>query len=178
LAGLSWWLVEIFRLPEDEKPKSAILSTQNSPDYFSKGYLKKEMDENGLLKSQLAAKEMRHYSDKGETHMTNPLMTLYNSDEPPWVIQSESGILSNNGTNLLLKGKVFIHRNKGEGVRELGIETSNLNVKLKESYAEGTEWTRITSLPHWTTGTGIQMTFKKPISLKLLANVKSYYDTK
>ncbi|MCK5898845.1 MAG: LPS export ABC transporter periplasmic protein LptC [Methylococcales bacterium] len=178
LAGLSWWLVEFFRLPDDEKPKPNSLSIQNSPNYFSKGYLKKEMGENGLLKSQLAAQEMNHFSNEGITKMLNPVMTLYNSEDPPWVIRSESGVLSNNGKDLLLKGKVFIHRNKGEGVRELGIETSNLKVKLKDSYAEGSEWTKISSPPHWTTGTGIQMTFKKPISLKLLANVKSYYDTK
>ncbi|MCK4493731.1 MAG: LPS export ABC transporter periplasmic protein LptC [Methylococcales bacterium] len=178
LAGLSWWLVEFFRLPDDEKRKPPALSIQKSPNYFSKGYLKKEMDKNGFLKSKLAAQEMNHYSNEGITKMLKPVMTLYNSKAPPWVIRSELGILSNNGKDLQLKGKVFIHRNKSEGVRELGIETSNLNVKLKDSYAEGSEWTKISSPPHWTTGTGIQMTFKKPISLKLLANVKSYYDTK
>ncbi len=175
LAGLSWWLVEIFQLPDNQTHKKK-LSSAHSPDYFSKGYLKKEMDEQGNLKSTLFAEEMLHYSDDGVTHMINPVMSLYNSDSPPWVIKSETGILSVDGKNLWLNGKVFIHRNKGQGVKELGIETSNLRVKPEENYAEGDEWAKLSSPPQWTEGTGIQMIFKKPISLKLLANVKSYYE--
>jgi lipopolysaccharide export system protein LptC len=178
VAGASWALVEYFRLPDDDMPSAPSVAKKNGPTYFSKRYLKKEMDENGGVKSQLAAEEMLHYSDEGETHMIKPVMTLYNKGAPPWIIQSEKGILSKNGQDLRLEGKVFIHRDKAEGVRELSIETTDLNVKLKESYAEGTDWATLRSPPHWTKGKGIQMKFSKPISLKLLANVKSYYDTK
>ncbi len=175
LAGLSWWLVEVFQLPDEVTDKTK-KSSQHSPDYFSKGYLKREMDEQGVLKSKLFAKEMYHYSDDGVTHMVEPVMTLYNADSPPWVIQSETGILSVGGEDLLLNGKVFINRAKAAGVKALGIETSNLRVKPKENYAEGDEWAKLTSPPQWSEGVGIQMVFKKPISLKLLANVKSYYE--
>ncbi len=175
LAGLSWWLVELFQLPEEGANKITKLS-QHSPDYFSKGYVKKEMDEQGILKSELFAKEMLHYSDDGVTHMVEPVMTLYNADSPPWVIRSETGVLSVDGKNLLLNGKVFINRAKADGVKALGIETRNLRVKPEENYAEGDEWAKLTSPPQWTEGVGIQMVFKKPISLKLLANVKSYYE--
>ena len=178
LAGVSWWLVEVFKLPDKKPPAPSLVSEKNSPNYFSKGYFKKEMNVQGFVKSQLSAEEMRHYSADKITQMIKPVMTLYSENEPPWVITSETGILSDGGTNLLLKGKVFIHRDKAEGVRELSIETSNLKVKLKESYAEGKDWATLRSPPHWTKGKGIQMKFSKPISLKLLANVKSYYDTK
>ncbi|MDQ7091211.1 MAG: LPS export ABC transporter periplasmic protein LptC [Methylococcales bacterium] len=175
LAGLSWWLVEAFQLSDDPKNKKVSLST-DSPDYFSKGYLKKEMDEQGRLKSKLFAEEMFHYSDDGVTHMVKPVMSLYNEDSPPWVIKSDTGILSVDGKDLWLNGHVFIHREKAEGVKELGIETRNLRVKPEENYAEGDEWAKLTSPPQWTEGVGIQMVFKKPISLKLLANVKSHYE--
>lgn len=175
LAGFSWWLVEIFQIPTDNtlEPRT---SSQHSPDYFSKNYLKKEMDEHGILKSELFAEEMLHYSDDGMTHMVKPVMTLYNSDSPPWIIQSETGILSMDGKDLSLNGKVFINRKKAEGVRQVRIETHNLRVRPEENYAEGDEWVKLTSPPHQTKATGIQMIFKKPISLKLLANVKSYYE--
>ncbi|NOQ34437.1 MAG: LPS export ABC transporter periplasmic protein LptC [Methylococcaceae bacterium] len=175
LAGFSWWAVEIFQLPDEDESKSSELP-KHSPDYFSKGYLKKEMDEQGLVKSKLFAEEMLHYSDDGVTHMTKPEMTFYNADTPPWIIKSESGTLSVDGKDLLLNGQVFVNRNKAENVKQLTIETTNLRVKTEESYAEGDEWAKLSSPPNWAEGIGIQMIFQKPISLKLLANVKSYYE--
>ena len=45
----------------------------HSPDYFSKGYTKWEMNELGTLKNKLLSDEMIHYSDDGTTHMVNPI---------------------------------------------------------------------------------------------------------
>lgn len=175
LAGLSWWAVEIFKLP-DEVTNETIAQPKHSLDYFSKGYLKKEMDEQGVLKSELFAEEMLHYDDDGVTHMIKPVMSFYSADAPPWIVKSETGTLSVDGKNLLLNGQVFINRNKAENVKQLTIETTNLRVKTEENYAEGDEWAKLSSPPNWAEGIGIQMVFKKPISLKLLANVKSYYE--
>lgn len=175
LAGLSWWMVEIFQSSVDDS-EGTTKQPLHSPDYFSKGYIKKEMDEQGLLKSELRAEEMLHYSDDGITHMTKPVMIFYTSDAPPWVVRSDTGTLSDDGTLLLLNGRVFINRAKAEGVKELSIETTNLRVKTKENYAEGDEWAKLMSPPNWSEGVGIKMVFKNPISIKLLANVKSYYE--
>jgi lipopolysaccharide export system protein LptC len=175
LAIVTGWVVEIFQLPEDTV-KSVDPVKKHSPDYFSKGYLKKEMDEQGMLKSELFAEEMLHYSDDGMTHMVKPVLTLYNDKSPPWVIQSDTGVLSMDGEDLSLNGQVIINRKAAKGIKQLRIETHNLRVRPKENYAESDEWAKLTSPPHWTEGIGIQMVFKKPISLKLLANVKSYYE--
>ena len=175
LAGASWWLVEIFYVPDEVRTEVSTLP-KHSPDYFSKGYRKKEMDEQGSLKSELFAEEMLHYSDNGVTHMSKPIMTFFNPDTPPWVIKADTGTLSVDGEDLSLNGKVFINRDKSENTKQFAMETSNLRVKTQENYAEGDEWTKLSSPPHWAEGIGVQMVFKKPISLKLLANVKSYYE--
>ncbi len=175
LAGLSWWLVEIFHLVDEDITEVAKLP-KHSPDYISKGYQKREMDEQGILKSELFAEEMLHYSDDGITHMTRPIITFFNADEPPWVIKSDTGTLSTDGKHLLLNGRVYISKDKSENSRQMIMETTNLRVRTKENYAEGDEWAKLSSPPHWAEGIGVQMVFKKPISLKLLANVKSYYE--
>lgn len=170
----SWWLV---KLTGSDEP-SRIAVPAHSPDYFSKGYTKWEMSEQGRPKSKLIADTMTHYSDDGTTHLTKPLMFFYNDKTPPWVIQSETGILSADGKDLLLNGKVVVDRAAAEGVRELKIYSFNLKVKPEISYAETDEWAELISLPNWTTGFGMKLTFAEPIHLELLSKVKGNYETK
>jgi len=174
LALLSWWLVKLTGLDE-------ITSTQAPPhsaDYFSKGYTKWEMNESGTLKSQLTADQMIHYSDDGTTHMLKPLIHFYNEKSPPWVIKSETGLLSSDGKDLLLSGTVAINRAKAQGIRPLTINTSNLKVKPETSYAETDEWAELISPPNRTTGTGMKLIYTQPIRLELLSHVKGNYETK
>jgi len=174
IAVMSWGLVKLTGIDQLER---AIVPT-HSPDYFSKGYTKWEMNELGKLKSKLLADELIHYTDDGTTHLGNPVMFFYNDKTPPWVVKSETGILSADGKNLLLNGKVAIDRAKAEGVRELKINTSNLKVKPETSHAKTAEWAELISPPNWTTGIGMKMVFKEPIYLELLSNVKGKYETK
>jgi lipopolysaccharide export system protein LptC len=175
IALMSWWLAELTGVVEINHEQQA---PAHSPDYFSKGYTKWEMNESGTLKKQLLAEEMIHYSDDGTTHMVNPLMYFYNDKTPPWIIKSETGILSGDGKDLLLNGKVTVNRAKAEGVSQLIINTSLLRVKPESSYAETNEWAELISPPNRTTGTGMKLIFAQPIHLELLANVKGKYETK
>ncbi|MGZ5057039.1 MAG: LPS export ABC transporter periplasmic protein LptC [Methylobacter sp.] len=171
---MSWWLVKL--TGSNEVWRVAV--PPHSPDYFSKGYTKWEMSEVGRPKSKLIADDMTHYSDDSTTHMVNPLMFFYNERTPPWIIKSEAGVLSADGKDLLLNGKVDVDRAAAKGVRELKIHTFNLKVKPETSYAETDEWAELISLPNWTTGVGMKLTFAEPIHLELLSNVKGNYETK
>lgn len=174
IAAISWWLVKLTGLDEIERASTP----PHSPDYFSKGYTKWEMNELGTVKNKLFSDEIIHYSDDGTTHTVNPLMYFYNEKTPPWIIQSETGILSGDGKDLLLTGKVTVNRAKAEGVSQLIINTSMLRVKPESSYAETDEWAELISPPNRTTGTGMKLVFAQPIHLELLANVKGIYETK
>jgi len=168
----SWFMADFFE-PEEA---GEVLVVDNSPDYFSTGYYKKEMAGNGLVKNELIADKMTHYSDDKTTHLKSPVMTLHNSDMPPWIIQSEAGILAADGDNLLLKGKVFISREAMEKRKSLNIKTSNLRVKLSISYAETDEWAEIIEGGNRTEGIGLESTFVDPIQLKFLSRVKGRYE--
>jgi len=174
IALMSWWLVELTGVDLVYHGQAPA----HSPDYSSKGYTKWEMNELGRLKSKLLSDEMIHYSDDGTTHMVNPVMFFHNEKTPPWVIKSETGILSGDGKDLLLNGKVAIDRAKAEGVSQLTINTSALKVKPETSYAETSQWAELISPPNKTTGTGMKLTYAQPIHLELLANVKGKYETK
>jgi lipopolysaccharide export system protein LptC len=174
VAAMSWWLLKL--TSQDEFGR--IVAPAHSPDYFSKGYTKLEMSELGRPKTKLLADEMIHYSDDSTTQMLKPLMTFYNDTVPPWIIKAETGLMSADGKDLLLGGKVYVDRAAAEGVRELKIYTSTLKVKPEISYAETDAWAELISLPNWTTGIGMKLTFAEPIHLELLSHVKGNYATK
>ena len=174
IALLSSWLVNFIELVMPSYPDAL----PHSPDYFSTGYTKWEMNEQGDLKNKLLADKIMHYSDDGKTHTIKPVMSFYNKNTPPWVIQSESGILSTDGKDLLLDGKVTISREKAKGSVPLTINTRLLKVKPDISYAETTQWAELISPPNKTTGKGMKMTYIEPVHLQLLANVKGNYESK
>jgi len=172
IAITSQWLAQL----ADINNVNPVLVSAHSPDYFSKGYTKWQMNGHGTLENKLFSDEMTHYSGDGTTHTIKPLMFFYNDDSPPWVVKSETGILSSDGKDLLLNGIVTVDRAKAEKVRELKINTSNLRVKPETSYAETDAWAELISPPNRTTGTGMKLTFSKPVHLELLANVKGKYE--
>jgi lipopolysaccharide export system protein LptC len=173
IAAASWLLIKLTGLDESER----LAVPAHSADYFSTGYSKWEMDERGKLSSKLLADKMVHYSDDGTTHLDKPVMFFYNEQTPPWVIKSETGIRSADGKTILLNGKVTVNRAGAEGVRQLIINTTNVRVKPETSYAETDGWAELISPPNVTTGTGMKLTFREPIHLELLANVRGRYET-
>lgn len=173
LAVLSWWLAQYSGLIEPNKTTA----NGTTPDYYSKNYTKWEMDETGKLKSKLVAEEMTHNTGYWATYTKKPVMQFFNEKTPPWIIEAETGILSNDGKALQLNGKVTVNRAKAKAVRELIINTSNVMVNPETSYAETKAWAELISPPNITSGTGMKMTFKEPIHLELLSNVKGIYET-
>ena len=162
----------------NEERDVTIKISENSPDYFSSGYYKKEMDKEGLPKNELLADTMQHYKTDGSTHLTKPLMTLFNSTETaaPWRIQAENGIMAADGDNLQLIGHTTISREAFKKTKALTVNTSNLRVKLTTNYAETDDWGEIISPPNKTSGTGMELTFVSPIHLKFLSKVKGRYE--
>ena len=176
IALLSWLMLNMTGMIESQ----FIQVPAHSPDYYSKGYAKWEMNELGALKNKIVADEMIHYSDDMTTHMLAPIMTFINTNEltPPWVVKSETGILSGDGKDLALNGQVVIDRIKADGISPLRINTSELKVKPETNYAETVAWAEIMSELNVTTGIGMNMTFIDPVHLQLLANVKGRYEKK
>ncbi|MGR9044755.1 MAG: LPS export ABC transporter periplasmic protein LptC [Gammaproteobacteria bacterium] len=175
LAILSWWLVE---LTESDVAPNRALQKSHSAEYFSTGYVKWEMDEAGKQKSKLIAKSMTRYGDDGTTHLLQPRLTLINKDAPPWLIQSEAGVVSADGKQILLKGKAVVEREGAPGVSPLKINSSNLRVKPDQDYAETDEWAELLSPPNRTEGVGMQLKYGDPIQIKLLSKVRGKYELK
>ena len=90
LALLTWILAQ-----RNEVDDVTLKIAENSPDFFSSGYYKKQMDTKGRAKNELFAEKMQHYKSDGSTHLEKPFMTLYNqTGASPWVIKADFGIMA------------------------------------------------------------------------------------
>ena len=173
-ALLSWWLQEIYQ----QRDTMELKVSENSPDFFSQGYFKKEMNLNGLPDSELFAEHMQHFKSDGSIRLVKPVMTLFNTQAAPWVIKSATGVMAADGDNLQLNGVAVISREASKASNALTVNSSDLRVKLSTHYAETVAWSEIISPPNRTSGTGMEVTFTNPIHLKLLSKVKGRYELK
>ncbi|MBT3507400.1 MAG: LPS export ABC transporter periplasmic protein LptC [Methylococcales bacterium] len=168
----SWWLLE----QQQSEEVVPIKLEGHSADYFSEGYKKVEMDGMGNPVSILEAKTLTHFKDDQTTELAQCKITFFNSDGSSWIIQADAAVLWANGNDLFLNGVVHINRAPVEGVRPVQINTSDLRVKLDQSYAETDNWAEIITPPDRTEGTGLQMIYSKPIQLELMHTVKGRYE--
>ena len=168
----SWWLLE----QQQSEEVVPIKLEGHSADYFSEGYKKVEMDGMGNPVSILEAKTLTHFKDDQTTELAQCKITFFNSDGSSWIIQADAGVLWANGNDLFLNGVVHINRAPVEGVRPVQINTSDLKVKLDQSYAETDNWAEIITPPDRTEGTGLQMIYSKPIQVELIHAVKGRYE--
>lgn len=168
----SWFLSGLF----EEKELKEFDVAAHSPDFFSLGYSKKEMTIDGVVKSELNADKMTHFSDDGRTHLENPIMTLYNPGVAPWVIKAKGGVLEADKDHLLLTGEVNIKRDEGKKNKLFIINTTNLQVELSKSYAETGEWGEVIDGSNNTQGVGMETFFVEPVRIKFLSKVKGRYE--
>lgn len=172
IAVVGSWLMAELSVEEDS---TVAVVVENSPGYFSHNYSKREIDAQGILISHLQAKKMIHYSDDGTTHLHSLLMSFFNTDESPWLIESEIGVLQADKDHLLLSGNVTIEKEKYLNDRPFKINTSDLLVTLSTSFASTLQWAELIDGVNVTQGIGFEMKFSEPVKLSFLSNVKGRY---
>lgn len=172
LALFSWWLVYL----SSPKEVAGIAIAEHTADYLSTGYLKRELDIYGMLKSEVKAEKMLHYGDDGSVELHHPVLSFFRRNSKPWIIKSESGLLINQGKELQLNGFVYASKAAMPGSRGISISTSDLRVYPETSYAETAKWAELKSSPDITTGIGMQLKYSDPIHITLLNKVQGKYE--
>ena len=171
LAGGSWWLAERSTLNGTDYTQIA-----HTPDYYLEGFTATTMNDKGRPSQRLRAKKMIHYPDDDSTELWEPKLTLYDEERPPWRVKSEMGWVSGDGEVLLLQGEVKIDRSEIPGVRPMHITTRDLRVQPKDNYIETDAEVQSHSGKNRLDAVGMQAWFNKPVRIKLLANVRGYYE--
>lgn len=169
----SIWAVN--SVPEHELDEKLVVA-EHTAEHFAVGYSKTQMNELGLAANKLTADYAANYRDNAGTELTNPVMTVYKKETPPWVIRSKAGYISAAGDQIAMNGQVFIDRAAAENVREINVKTSNLLVHPKRNYAETDDWAEMVSGLDRISGVGMKLFYREPLYIKLFANVKGLHE--
>lgn len=171
LVGGTLWLAQ---RSEVEEPH--YVQQEHRPDYYLEQVDTTLMDIDGNPSQRLITDRMTHFMDDDTTQLVNPFLTLYDAQRPPWLVHSESGWLSGDGEVLLLQGAVKIDRAAASGVRPMEIRTRDLKVQPKDSYLETEAVVNARSAQDRIDAKGMQIWYRQPIRIKLLANVRGRYE--
>lgn len=173
VVGGSWWLAERSKKPAGREPALA-----HTPDFYLEGFSATVMGRSGRPEQRLVAERMTHYPDDDSTELNEPTLTLFDAEKPPWQVNSERGWLSGDGELLLLQGEVRIDRNSAPGIRPMHLVTRDLRVQPRQNYLETDAPVSAVSNSSRLAADGMQAWFNQPVRLKLLANVRGYYEVK
>lgn len=168
---LSWLLADRM----SPQPKKVESSAGHRPDSFSRRFSKISMTEEGKPKNELIAESMVHYKDDDTTELEKPVFTHFSAEVPPWVVRSETGLISSKGETILLAGKVLITRDPAPGVEPVVINTENLTIKPKTDYAETDRFAELISNQNRISGSGLSLYFGEHKQITLHSNVRGKY---
>lgn len=173
IALASWWFSGLFSIDEMHAGSSPV----NAVDYYANKVVMNVTDEKGVRKHQLEAASMKHFSDRDVTELQKPVITLYNPEKPPWIIRSDTGMVSPDGERIFFGGDVYIDRESTSSLRPIKVITKNLHVEPEKHYAQTDERAKIISQSDRVSGTGMRVLFQNPIKLTLLSKVRGKYET-
>lgn len=168
----TWWAAE-WLMPKEE---STAKQTPGRVDYYSNHIRRTVMDETGRPKQLLVADTLTHYENDNHTELSQPVLTLYTQEGPPWIIEAESALLPGEGDEIFLNGAVLVHRDADQNGRTIRIETSNARVEPNQNYAETQDFVRVLSPPDTLTGTGAKAWFGDDLKFNILSNVRRKHE--
>ncbi len=171
LALFTWWLSQSKPQAEPVPEFSGIREV----DYYLRDLKVTTMDQQGRPARTLIANELKHFPDDDTIELLVPHMTIYQGDEPPWLVDADQGWVSSDGSLVLLSGAVAVDRKAGPNTRSVRLITTNMRIQPKEDYAETDEKVTVTSSKSRLDAVGMQAWLRKPSRFKFLSEVKGYY---
>lgn len=173
LLSLGWWMN---RLTQPETIRQPAVGRY--PDSYADGLVVKTYDKQGDLKQRLQSQGMKYYEQSGVTELRQPVLWHYNQKAPPLQMQARDGVIRRSEETLHLPGRVVIDRPGGAESAPLHIVTQDLTLHFEDAFATTGGPVRIESDRQWMTATGLEAWLREPLRLKLLHEVRGYYEFK
>lgn len=169
LGAAAWW--QYRGLEVESAPQAA---RERRPDYTVDEFTATTMDATGAPDRRLTAVELRHYPDDQGMELEHPVLTVFNQAAPPWIVRSETGWVSADGDELVLRGQVLIDRAAGATTRPLHLRTQELQVQPRKEYAQTDRPVHATSEDDWlTSDNGARIWFGDALRVELLGRARS-----
>ena len=125
--GLSLWLQMYFLNPKLLQ-NAPIVS--HEPDYYIHKFTTTGRDTNGIA-YVLEAKRLAHFPDDNTALLDEPRLVQYDEDKSARTTFSDSGLVYENGTKILLQGNVQVTQGATDKAVGSGTSADRMTIKLR-----------------------------------------------
>lgn len=163
----SGWLLRELEITAETREEAR---PSDRPDLIMEQLSMTAMDERGQPKRRLEAARMAHFPESASHRLEQPYLIMYQENQEPWHVQSEQGIITEDGDEIMLLGAVQIWRTANGEQPELEIETRDLRVLPEEDFGETDQAAIIKTRNSQSQGIGMRA-FLKESRIQLLSEV-------
>lgn len=147
-----------------------------SPDFFLNNFFTRRTTSDGLSKFTLSGKRMENYKHLDLTTFQKPEYISYRNGLPESKITGQRGEANTDSEKIIIQKNVVLTRLETTKKKELNLYTNQLNIFSKEEIITTDLPVKIIQEPNIEiSGTGMRYD-KKESTIKLLNNVKVYYE--
>lgn len=169
LAALTFWLA---RLMQTDTPV-ADSRQRHDPDYQIEKFTVRRFDHNGNLQHELSAERMTHYPDNDATELTQPRLVGYAGPSPVHA-SARRGTVGREGSVVVLRDEVRIHRDPAPGVPRATFTTTEATVYPDDEYVTTAAPVTLTQGNSIASGVGFELN-NKTLQTVMHSNVRATY---
>jgi len=170
LAGTYWLSMQV-RPPQ----VTADDSKRHDPDYIVENFSATTLNQQGLPRFMMTAREMMHYPDDDSTHLSEPTLNSYYPDQPAITATSRTGEISSKGEDVFLRDEVRLVRAASADQSEMSLRTDYLHVIPNRDMAETDRPVTLEDAHNVIHATGMKFDYKARV-VKLLSQVTSQHE--
>ncbi|THB69725.1 MAG: LPS export ABC transporter periplasmic protein LptC [Gammaproteobacteria bacterium] len=152
-------LALLFFAGEEKKPLPQTITS--SADIYFEDFTTRITDINGNDKYHMNGKTLLHYKDRKSSEFRRAQITLFSSDNPPWLISSDKGIIHDDNSLIELQEKVVATQtDKDDKITAI---TADALLYPETGILKSAEAVSVASNYHQTTGIGLNIDTKNRI---------------
>ncbi|MDH4134306.1 MAG: LPS export ABC transporter periplasmic protein LptC [Gammaproteobacteria bacterium] len=126
LSFLVWWLPRVLN-----ERTTFFDSARREPDYTIENFTATAMDPQGRRKHELRAVKLRHFPDDDTSELDRPYLIQFPPDGPPVHTRADSGIVSPDGKEILMRHNVHVTRGASGNDPGGEVTTQEMRVRLE-----------------------------------------------
>lgn len=150
---------------------------RHDPDVIMGNFSATRMDQQGVPRFLLAARQLRHYPNDDSTELDLPRLTMLTVERPEVRMSGKRGLISSRGDEVIFRDDVSVVRAASAGQSALTLRTQSLRVLPDQDLANTDQAVTIVDAHNIVHATGLEMD-NKARTLKLLSHVRSEHHAK
>ncbi len=157
-----------------QQTAATVNKERHDPDGIMDNFHSVKMNEQGVPRFLLSAKQMRHYPDHDSTELDMPRFTLLTAGRPPLHMEGKIGTISSKGDEVVFEREVKVLREAVDSQSAMTLDTEYLRVLPNQDRADTDRAVKMVDANNTVRAIGLEMD-NKARTLKLLSQVRSVH---